>query len=182
MYLNKRVFFFKVISTTNKYSKNYTYPFITYPLPNNCTLPKVTSLFKWTNAQSFNYTYYSKLYNAVSTQTVITFLFQHGVSSWCIDDISVIDQSSQTELIINGNFENNPSNGFIRCNSYGQSLSSIESSHPFNGKRSFCTNSIGVPDYFCQTLNTKIGQSYRISFWLENNGNKPNIAEILMSY
>lgn len=175
---------FLVASTTIKYSKSETYPFITDNIPNNCTLSKVVSLFSWNNAQTFNYTYNSKLYKAVSTQTLLTFVFQHGTSYWCIDDVSVIDISSKTELMKNGNFEDIPSDGFIRCNSHDNSLTtlSLASSNPYDGKLSFCTDTKRSPDYVCQRLNTKIGQIYRVSFWLRNNGDVPNHAQVLMSY
>ncbi len=133
---------------------------------------------------NFNYTYYSKSYKAVSNRTIITFAFRNDPSYWCLDNVSVIDISSNIELVTNGGFEDNPSDGFIRCNSYGNSSTTLflSSAHPYSGKRSFCDGSVGLPDYLSQTLNTTIGQIYRVSFWLENKGNPPNSAQVMMSY
>ena len=142
------------------------HPSISYKLPNNCTLPEIVPLFSWHNVQAFNYTYYSKIYKAVSTRTIITFAFQHDQSYWYLDDVSVIDISSNTELVTNGNFENNPSDGFLRCNSYGDSSTTLflASLHPPNDTYSFCDGTVGLPDYLSQILNTKIEQVYQISF------------------
>jgi len=86
--------------------------------------------------------------------------------------------------VTNGNFENNPSDGFLRCNSYGDSLTILflPSLHTHNDTCSFFDGTVGLPDYLSQTLNTKIGQVYQISFWLQNNGGGPNSAQVLMSY
>ncbi|CAF3468392.1 unnamed protein product, partial [Rotaria sp. Silwood2] len=122
-------------------------------------------------------------YKAVSTRTIITFVFRHNPSDWCLDDVSVKDISSNVELVTNGHFENNPPDGFIRCNSYGySSISSfLTSTHTYNGKRSFCDGSLDLPDCLSQILNTKIGQLYRITFWLQNLGDKPNSAQVVIS-
>ncbi len=74
-------------------------------LPDNCTLPKISPLFSWNNLEAFNYMYYSKLYKTVSTRTIITFAFCHDPSDWCLEDVSVINLSSKTELVTNGHFE-----------------------------------------------------------------------------
>ena len=179
------MFFHLLLAPTfTKYPNNDTYPLTTYKLPNNCTLPNIVPLFSWNNVQRFNYTYYSKVYNATSIRTIITFAFRHDPSYWCLDDVSVVDISLKTELIINGGFENNPSNGFIRCNSYANSSTTLflTSPHPYNGKRSFCDDTIGLPDYLNQRLDTKVGQLYRVSFWLQNMGDAPNSAQVIMSY
>jgi len=134
--------------------------------------------------QAFNYTYYSTLYTAVSTRTITKFAFQHDQSYWCLDDVSVIDISSKTELVTNGHFENNPSDGFLRCNSYDDSSTTLflPSSHTHNDTCSFYNGTVDLPDYLSQTLNTKIGQVYQISFWLQNNGDAPNSVQVVMSY
>ncbi len=76
---------------------------------------------------------------------MITFVFPHDLFYWCLDDVSVIDISSKTELLINGHFENNSS----------------------DGNSSFCDGTtVDQPDYLNQTLDTKIGQVYQVSFWL----------------
>jgi hypothetical protein len=54
--------------------------------------------------------------------------------------------------------------------------------HPDNSKRLFYDNIVGLPDYLSQTLNTKIGQVYRISFWLQNKSDALNDAQVVMSY
>ena len=142
------------------------------------------TLFSWNNVNDFDYTSYSKLYKAASTRTIITFAFRHDQSYWCLDDVSVFDVSSKIELVTNGHFENNLSNGFIHCNSDGNNSTTLffPSAHPHNGKRSFCDGNVSLPDYLSQTLHTKIGQIYRVSFWLQNKGNAPNNAQVLMSY
>jgi hypothetical protein len=98
--------------------------------------------------------------------------------------VSIIDISSNTELVTNGNFENNPSHGFLRCNSHGDSSTTLflTSLHPHNDTCSCFDGTIGLPDYLSQTLNTKIEQVYQISFWLQHNGDAPNNAEVIMSY
>ncbi|CAF0720998.1 unnamed protein product [Adineta steineri] len=169
------------VSETSTINKN---PLTIYKLPNNCTLSTIVPLFSWNNMKQFNYTYYSKLYKATSTQTILTFAFRNDPSYWCLDNVSVMDISLQTELIINGGFENNPSDGFFRCNSYGNSSLNLflASPYPYKGKRSFCDGSVGLPDYLNQRLHTKIGHVYHISFWLQNMGDVLNSAQVVMSH
>jgi hypothetical protein len=140
-------------------------------------------LFSWNNVGPFNHTHYTDLYTAISNQTIITFAFRNDPSYWCLDDVSVIDLSSKTELVINGNFENNSLDGFFRCDSDGSISkgSALALSQFYNGKGLFCDGSVALPDYLSQILNTKIGQVYRVSFWLRNLGNAPNSAQVIMS-
>jgi hypothetical protein len=140
-------------------------------------------LFSWNNVQPFNYTYYSKLSQAVANQTIITFVFRHDPAYWCLDDVSVIDTSSKIELVKNGNFEKNLA-GFFRCNSYGTNSSNLflAPSQPHNGNRSFCDGTVRQPDYLSQILNTTVGQLYLVSFWLQNLDSASNNALVIMSY
>ncbi len=133
---------------------------------------------------SFSFTYYSKLYTAVSNETILTFAFRNDPSYWCLDNVSVFDISSKIELIIDGQFNNDSTVGFIRCNPYGNISTSffLPPAGPYNGKRSFCDGSVGLPDYLSATLNTIIGQIYEVSFWLQNKGHPPNGAQVVMSY
>ena len=164
--------------------RNVTHAPTQYLLPNNCTLSRIVSLFSWDNARSFNFTYYSTTYQAVSNKSILTFAFRHSPSYWCLDHVSMIDTSSNAELMINGHFDNQPSDGFIRCNAFANTSTSsfMPPSYSFTVERSYCDGSVGLPDYLSQTLSTKIGQMYRISFWLQNGGNAPNGARVVMSY
>ncbi|UJR38015.1 hypothetical protein I4U23_030697 [Adineta vaga] len=172
------------ISSISQSSLNDTDSSTTYILPNKCTLPNIVPLFSWDNVNKFKYTYYSKVFEATATQMMITFAFRHDPSYWCLDDVSIMDISSRVELVNNGDFENNPSNGFFRCNSYGNSstILFIASPHSYNGKRSFCDGSVGRPDYLTQKLKTKIGRIYHLSFWLQNMDDLTNSARVLLSY
>ena len=120
----------------------------------------------------------------MSTETIIIFAFRNDPSYWCLDSVSIVDISSNHELLVNGNFERNPSNGFLRCNSYGNRSTNlfIASGHAYNGFHSFCDGSVGQPDYLVQKFNTKIGHSYFLSFWLQNLDDLSNSARVLLSY
>lgn len=83
-----------------------------------------------------------------------------------------------------GNFENNSSNAFFLCNSYGTSSTTffMTSSNPYKGKSSYCDGSVGLPDYLSQKLDTIVGRVYLVSFFLQNFGDAPNGAQVVMSY
>ena len=142
------------------------------------------SLFLWDNVPIFNNTFFSKTFEAPADRITITFAFRHARQYWCLDDVSVIDTLSNDELVINGDFENHPSDGFIRCNAYGNTSTSSFMPPPFSStvQRSFCDGSVELPDYLSQPLNTEIGKLYQISFWLQNQGNAPNGAQVVISY
>ena len=171
-------------STSTDYPNYSRYPATIYKLPNNCTLSTITPLWSWNNVEPFNYTYYAKIYRAISNQTIITFAFRHDSTYWCLDNVSVRDLSLNNELVTNGNFENNSSNAFFRCNSYGTSSTTLfmTSSNPYKGKGSYCDGSVGLPDYLSQKLNTTVGRVYLVSFLLQNFGDAPNGAQVVMSY
>ncbi|CAF0975794.1 unnamed protein product [Adineta ricciae] len=183
-------FFFITIHLTSTISSpsypptNHTDGLTTYRLPNNCTLANILPLFSWDNAQKFDYTYYSKTFQAMSTETIIIFAFRNDPSYWCLDSVSVVDISSNHELLVNGNFEHNPSNGFLRCNFYGNSSTNlfITSGHAYSGFHSFCDGSVGQPDYLVQKFHTKIGHSHFLSFWLQNLDDLSNSARVFLSY
>ncbi|CAF4207660.1 unnamed protein product [Rotaria magnacalcarata] len=172
------------ISASTKHSNNYIHLRTIYKLPNDCTLSNVISLFSWNNVPQFNYTYYSKLYKTVSSRIILTFAFRHDASYWCLDGVSVIDISSSVELVTDGNFENNPSDDFFLCNSYGNSTIPLvlDSAHACNGLDCFCGGAVRLPNYLNQILGTKVGQLYRITFWLSNLGDTPNSAQVAISY
>jgi hypothetical protein len=169
--------------SNNHYLYQILYNRVFQLLP-NCILSKIIPLFSRNNIQTFNYTYYSKLYGVVPTKTIITFTFRYDRFYWCRDDVSVTDLFLKIEFVMNGHFENNLSNKFL-CFNLPNNRSTIlflVSLHPFNGRHSFCDGTVGLPDYLNQTFNTKIGQVYRISFCLQNQGDAPNSTQVMMSY
>ncbi|CAF3459879.1 unnamed protein product [Rotaria socialis] len=61
-------------------------------------------------------------------------------------------------------------------------LISENSAHTYNGQHSFCGGAVNLPNYLNQILDTKVGQLYRITFWLRNLGDTPNSTPVVISY
>jgi hypothetical protein len=145
---------------------------------------QITTLLSLNNTAQFYYTFYSIPYTAVANQTMITFAFRQDPAYWIIDDISVREATSGTEVLENGDFENAIFAPFSYCDQSGfnvtpSTYSSGSRSH--SGSYAFVDETAYAPDYISQMLSLTIGQVYNVTFWLLNGGGPPNSFMAMMS-
>ncbi|UJR20784.1 hypothetical protein I4U23_023897 [Adineta vaga] len=136
----------------------------------------ITRLLRLTNVSQFNYTYYSYVYKATSSNNTILFSFQHDSSYWCLDNVSIIHISSNSELIRNGDFEDGIIQPFRFCSKANHSLTNLSYEHFTKDSSSyaFCHRSLSSIDYLFQYVHTEKRQLYNISFWIQNLGESTN--------
>ncbi|CAF1392098.1 unnamed protein product [Rotaria sordida] len=136
-----------------------------------------TELLSLTNSPTFNYTRFSFIYYATSNRTLLSFAFRQDPSYWCLDDISVKLNNTNTNILVNGDFETGVLTGYSICNQnssrFSGGISAIQCAH--NGQHGFYDGSYANFDYLWQVLTTIPGKYYEISFWLLNLGLTPNL-------
>lgn len=173
------------ISSSGHLKSNETTSFVTFQLPNNCTYSKIDPFFSWNDSPSFNYTFYSKIYKAMTDRAMLTFALRHDPFYWCLDEISIKEIDTNRELVKNGDFESfSSTSSFIRCRSATSSSTNLFSTslHPHSGNQSFCDGTVRTASYLSQKIEMQIGKMYHLSFWLRNLGEMPNNALVFISY
>ncbi|CAF1507006.1 unnamed protein product [Adineta ricciae] len=85
---------------------------------------------------------------------------------WNIDDISVLDSSS-VELLINGNFESNPSDTdwIINKNTCSATETNFDTTLSHSANHSYFNKCNGESVILSQSFTVTIGHSYSISLW-----------------
>ncbi|CAF4804404.1 unnamed protein product [Rotaria sp. Silwood1] len=103
-------------------------------------------------------------------------LIIHEPSYWCLDDITVKLNNTNTNILVNGGFETGVLNGYSICNqnssTFSGGISPNQCAH--SGQYGFYDGSYANFDYLWQVLTTIAGKYYEINFWLLNLGLKPN--------
>ncbi|CAF3794904.1 unnamed protein product [Rotaria socialis] len=153
-------------------------------LNNTCTAimsGTITTLVYLSDVAIFPYTYFQYLYVATSTSTTMMLALRQDPSYWCLDDISVTNNSSQ--LWQDGGFEQSPlTQYYTYCNPNGASASgSISATCTHSGSYSFYDGSVGYSDYLSQTFTTVVGSTYNITFWLQSMGGPANSFLVIIS-
>ncbi|CAF1128629.1 unnamed protein product, partial [Didymodactylos carnosus] len=145
----------------------------------NCTTPSTinsTTLLSLNNSSASNYTNYQCTYRATSNQTILMFALRQDPNYWCLDDILVTtNNSNNTNLLINGDFETGNLQGYSMCNPISRITSGIVvTNQPHSGTYNLFDGSYLNPDYLWQIFSTQQQQQYQISFWLLNSGSSPS--------
>ena len=123
-------------------------------------------------------TYTMETYNYTASSDGIGFLtFSFytitGTYYWHLDDISVIDTNAyNTEMIINGNFENGTLFGWQQLCTQNCSISSgaITNSSCHSGSYCYQDACKNGRDSLQQTFLKTNGHMYRLSFWIRSDG------------
>ena len=148
----------------------FTRKFLCYSIGKSCTksasASSVTLLrLSGGTSTSSNFAFYSFEYIGQSNSDVITFAFDEGWD-WYLDDISIVDTSTDTELIDNGDFETGSLNTYCVCS--GRLMTG---NNPFQGHSSLYTyesSSLVDRSKLSQSLDTIPGRKYNVSFCLNN--------------
>jgi len=135
----------------------------------------------------FDYRQYNFLYQAsvISTKISLLFGFQHQSDFWGLDDILVTDTYTNTGTPVNsdGTFEsNNLTMSYTQCSLTNEriTLAQILGDFPHLGDCYYSDGTQSGMTYLIQSFSIVGGRNYNVSFWLQNNGDQPNLAIVLI--
>jgi hypothetical protein len=136
------------------------------------------------------YVFFSTSFIAVNAVTTVSFAFREVPAYFGIDDVSVTQQGSSTNLLLDPGFETSTENthvpdqwgrwiqpidvsaiGTVASTSFPYGCSNIG---PHSGSTYWCDGSVEGYDAIYQDIATTIGQTYDIGFWLADNSGGSN--------
>lgn len=124
------------------------------------------------NSGNRSYTQYSYVYQATSTKTTLIFCFVNQYNFWALDDVSMKDSQTNSELLVNGGFESGTWSPWVYFLTvyYASGMSSNYNSWNARSNSYFYVdvqyNKTG--DGIYQNVTTVLGRNYTISFYLAN--------------
>ncbi|CAF1442737.1 unnamed protein product [Adineta steineri] len=139
-----------------------------------CTTPTSTALSYNTTTSVYTLATYN--YTASYTGFVVLefgFKGQTGSEYWYLDDVSLVDTNTfNSEMLVNGNFENGTTNGWqLLCTSNCQSAAGVIAYNTSCYAGLFCYTD-GCKsgfDFLRQAFSTTIGHVYTLSFWIRTD-------------
>ncbi len=114
-------------------------------------------------SETFQFQYFSFSYTAKSNADVITFSFNKGWD-WYLDDLSVRDVLTNTELVDDGGFESGTLNSYCVCFESFEPSTITHTKH--SGSYACEAQNFFGDTKISQSLNTIPNRNYNISFWL----------------
>ena len=146
--------------------------------PTNCAPPPGAILDLHGTPIPHTYTQYSVDFTATAASTNISFAFREDPAFLHLDDVSVTLKTGGPELILNGGFEagpvgaNAPTN-WTFLNTFGATFAGVVATNdPHTGTNNYSDGAVQAYDGITQAIATAVGQTYTISFWLnDNSGN-----------
>lgn len=139
------------------------------------------------NVEPFPYKYHEYLYRptVVSKTINLIFGFHHDQRSWSIDAIKVIDTTSNTDVILDGDFESNYLlKSYSKCilSNTRSSTSDILFDIPYSNDFYYNDQTLVGMSYLEQQLTITGGRYYNITFYLENRGFPTNSFLLMIAY
>ncbi len=155
--------------------------FINHIIVPSCTVTPGANLLNRTYTAAggaLNWTQFAYNYTAISTNPLLVFAFANGGSDYSyLDDVSVVDNSAPSiQLLNNPSFESSTTNltGWTSwCSSTGNcgvgNTGQVTNStcHTGNCYMDHCHNNY---DFLAQSFLATMGDTYTISFWLQQTG------------
>ncbi|CAF2238696.1 unnamed protein product, partial [Rotaria magnacalcarata] len=134
--------------------------------PQSCTVGSPTMLLNLYNPGAFSYTYYTYSCTPTTQQATIMVEIEHDPNAINIDDVSVVDTSSQ-QLLTNGGFET----GSLAPWQHGTtSVGAVTAGCGYSGAYCYWDSIVGQTDNIHQTFSTVPGSIVNVSFYLRNRG------------
>ena len=156
---------------------------------NECTSPSTTieTLAYLNNSEAYPFRRFNYLYrpSVILKSIDIIFGFRHDSKSWSIDEISVVDTTTNEPALRDGGFETNYLNlNYRRCvlSDTRTSSGDIYFDNPYEGDFYYNDQTTVGTAYLIQTLQITGGRYYNITFYLENRGDKPNAFLFLIGF
>jgi hypothetical protein len=123
--------------------------------------------------------YTTPSFTATSTTTNITFAFRDDPAFLLLDDVTM----SNGAVVINGGFEQGPlgasaPTGWTYSSTIGDSGGAVDPSTPHSGNNDYAGFAAGAYDFITQAITTVPGQSYTISFWLDEDSGQSTFSSV----
>jgi hypothetical protein len=130
---------------------------------------------------------------AIANTTRLTFALRQDHYYFALDNITASGNAAPgTQLIINGGFETGSLTSWVYCNPSSSAYAgqvqassytySSKTYAAYSGTHFYLDGAVGAPDYLSQTFATTIGDTYTISFWLDNPSGGTGVSiDVLMS-
>ena len=142
---------------------------------NNCAPPTGALLDLAGTPVPHTYRQYTTSFVATMTTTNLSFAFREDPAFLFLDDI-VLTTGGGPNLMVNGGFELGPNGasaptGWTYLNQFGAAAGGVAStSGPRTGSFAYVDGAVQAYDGITQAVATIIGQTYNLSFWLNDNG------------
>jgi hypothetical protein len=157
---------------------------MTTTISNSCTggTTYSTQLLYLSLTSNLGWTEYSFNYTAPNiASATLTFALRDDPAYWYLDDVSVTD-SSNNQLLTNGDFELGSLSGWAYCNpSNAPAAGVVSSSIPHTGSYSYQDGSVGAYDYLSQTFAVIPYNTYSVQFWLYATSSSATYALVTIS-
>jgi PEP-CTERM motif len=121
--------------------------------------------------------YTTPTFIATSTTTNISFAFREDPAFLFLDDVTMKNVTKASAVpVVNGGFELGPvgasaPTGWTYLNMFGASFGGfVSNNNPHTGSNNYYDGAVQAYDGITQAISTNIGDSYTISFWLDDNG------------
>lgn len=134
--------------------------------------------FSGETSENLDFAFYSFEYTGQSNSDVITFTVTKGWY-WYLDDISVVDILTDTELIDNGDFESRTLDTYCSCWGYVTPTNNKFPEH--SGLYAYAPFALSEPSKLSQSLNTIPGRKYNVSFFLNHRNSGKGPMTVYMS-
>ena len=132
--------------------------------------------------RNFNWTQYTYTVVATESTSSMTFLFRQDPAYWHLDSVSV-KKGAGPNLLTNGDFSSNPfainrtSGPWRFVGQPGLNAAGAWSNYPGQDEQPgmWGDGAVGGVDGITQTINTTIGDTYNVSFYLMGEAGTPSI-------
>jgi hypothetical protein len=123
--------------------------------------------------------YTTPSFTATSTTTDISFAFRDDPAFLFLDDVTM----SNGAVVVNGGFEQGPvgattPTGWTFSDLGAGNGGAVDNSNPHSGSNEYAGFGLGAYDSITQTITTVPGQSYTISFWLDENSGQSTYSSV----
>jgi hypothetical protein len=149
--------------------------------PTNCAPPVGVTIFNLAGDPiPHTYTEYTANFTAVGSSTVLAFAFREDPAYWELDDVSVVQMGTTTNLVSDGNFANSTLAPWVYTNVYGVSEANgaLASGCGTTGGNCWYDGAVQAYDGLNQTISTVTGQTYTLTFWLSDTGSLTTAQEL----
>ena len=141
--------------------------------PTNCAPPAGAIFDLNGTAVSHSYKQYFTAFTAGASTTNISFALREDPAYFFLDDVSVKRAGGGPELLLNPGFEDSTGSPlhWTFLNAFGAAASgTVVNNGAKSGSNSYKDGSVQAYDGITQAISTTIGETYNISFWLNDNG------------